>query len=385
MISILNKIKPSNKEEDRIKKIVDNFIVNLNKNIKEEIIIGGSFAKETWLKNNHDIDLFVLFNDDKNCSEKLETAIKKTFKKYQRIHGSRDYFSLKYKNLNFEIVPVYKIEKAEEARNITDVSPLHINYVKENTTQKQKDEIKITKYFLKINKCYGAETYIGGFSGYMAELLIIKYGSFENLIKNVKKWKYGHQIDIGENGIFKSEQKFPLIFIDPVQLNRNAAAGLKKEKFETFIDLCKKYNKKNMGKFFKQKKINLKKYDIILKIKPENGIKDIVGTKILKKYEYIKNKLNEYEFIVTESTWIWEERKKAILYYKIKNKKLSKTYKHYGPPVNMKENAKKFIKKYKLEKIGTEKGKLYIILNRKYKDYKEFVKKIEYYTTSNFQ
>ena len=219
----------------------------------------------------------------------------------------------------------------------------------------------------------------------MAELLIIKYGSFENLIKNVKKWKYGHQIDIGENGIFKSEQKFPLIFIDPVQLNRNAAAGLKKEKFETFIDLCKKYNKKNMGKFFKQKKINLKKYDIILKIKPENGIKDIVGTKILKKYEYIKNKLNEYEFIVTESTWIWEERKKAILYYKIKNKKLSKTYKHYGPPVNMKENAKKFIKKYKLEKIGTEKGKLYIILNRKYKDYKEFVKKIEYYTTSNFQ
>jgi len=29
MISILNKIKPSNKEEDRIKKIVDNFIVNL--------------------------------------------------------------------------------------------------------------------------------------------------------------------------------------------------------------------------------------------------------------------------------------------------------------------------------------------------------------------
>ena len=45
MISILNKIKPSNKEEDRIKKIVDNFIVNLNKNIKEEIIIQRGFTK----------------------------------------------------------------------------------------------------------------------------------------------------------------------------------------------------------------------------------------------------------------------------------------------------------------------------------------------------
>jgi len=357
--SILKRIKPTKEEEEKILKIVEEFIKKLN--LKEaEIKIGGSFAKGTWLKNNHDIDLFALFDDDKNCSDKLEKAIKISFKKYQRIHGSRDYFSLEYKKINFEIVPVFNIEKSQNARNITDVSPLHVEYIKNNTNEKIRDEIRLTKQFLKVNECYGAETYIGGVSGYLTELIIIKYGTFENLVKNVAKWKELHEIDIEENGNFKSEQKFPLIVIDPVQPDRNAAAGLRKEKFDELITICKKYNKKLSS--FTSKKLNLRKYNLIINVEPLNGINDVVGTKIFKIYEYLKEKLNEFE--VKESGWNWIKKEKAVLYFKLKTKKLNKKYIHYGPPINIIKGVERFKQKYENTKIQND--RIYTELEREF-------------------
>ncbi len=306
---ILKKIKPSKLEELKIKKIVDSFLAIINNNlVNSEAVVGGSFAKGTWLKDQHDIDVFVLFNDDKACSDKLKVAIKKSFKVYTRIHGSRDYFSLKFKNLHFELVPVFKINNTKDARNITDVSPLHINYIKDNTNENLRDEIRLAKYFLKCNNCYGAETFIGGFSGYVTELLIIHYGSFDNFIKSASTWKKGLVIDIGPNNGFVSNQSFPLVVIDPVQPDRNAAAGLRAEKFISFIEICKAYVKKPSVSFFKIKKVNLRKYDLVLKIDPLLGFTDVVGTKILKVYEHINNELNNHGFDVLDSGWFWEKQ-----------------------------------------------------------------------------
>ena len=43
--------------------------------------------------------------------------------------------------------------------------------------------------FLKSNKIYGAEIAKQGFSGYISEVLILEFGSFENLIKSISKIK----------------------------------------------------------------------------------------------------------------------------------------------------------------------------------------------------
>ena len=64
-MNILKEIKPSKKEEDEIKKISDLFIKKLNVQLKEIdalAVVGGSFAKGTWLKGDHDIDVYVKFN-----------------------------------------------------------------------------------------------------------------------------------------------------------------------------------------------------------------------------------------------------------------------------------------------------------------------------------
>lgn len=369
---ILNKIKPTSKEEVEVAKNVKEFLDKINSKLKNaKAIVGGSFAKGTWLKGNHDVDVFVTFNNNRNMSERLEKAIKSCFKKYEKIHGSRDYFLVEYKGLNFELVPVLKIKNAKEAENITDVSPKHVNWVKKNSSEKLKDDIRLAKYFLKMNNCYGAETYVGGFSGYLVELLVIYYKGFKNFIKKASKWKYKTRISINKKDKFVSNQRFPLVVIDPVQPNRNASAALRKEKFDLFVDLCKKFSKNYSLSYFKEKKVNLDKYDLVFRVEPlDKGSQDVVGTKMLKAFETIGKSLGAFNFGVKNSGWYWKDY--GYFYYKVKDKKLTKKYKHYGPPVKFWKDAYNFRAKYKNSKV--EKGRLFVVLDRKITNLREFSK-----------
>ncbi len=370
---ILKTIKPTIKEEKQVSKIVFEFLEKLNLNlINAKTVVGGSFAKGTWLRNKHDIDIFVIFNNNQNISTGLEKIVKKSFKKYEKIHGSRDYFLIKYKKLSFELVPVLKIKTALEAENITDVSPMHVNFIKNNTNEKLKDDIRLAKYFIKVNDCYGAETFIGGFSGYLIELLIIYYKGFMNLVNQASKWNKEVIIDINKNNRFKSEQKFPLIVIDPVQSNRNAAAALREERFNKFKDICKRFIETQDDNLFKEKKVNLKGYDLVFKAIPLKGNADVVGTKILKVYEKIGLDLKSKNFVIIDSGWFW--KKEAYLYFKVKNKTLDKTIKHYGPPIKFKEDCKRFKQKYK--KVQEENGRLVVILPRRFTNINQFSKSI---------
>ena len=69
------------------------------------------------------------------------------------------------------------IKKGSDALNVTDFSPLHVDWVNKNV-KRLRDDIRLAKRFCKVNKLYGAESYIRGFSGYALELLISYYGGF---------------------------------------------------------------------------------------------------------------------------------------------------------------------------------------------------------------
>jgi tRNA nucleotidyltransferase (CCA-adding enzyme) len=368
---ILNKIKPTEQEEKDIITKADYVLKRINsKLINGEATLGGSLAKGTWLKSQHDIDVFVKFNKKENMSARVGVVIAAIFDKYEKIHGSRDYYIVDYEGVNVEFIPVLNIESPEQAENITDVSPMHVTWVKKNTNEKLRDEIRLAKYFLQVNKLYGAETYIGGFSGYLVELLVIKYGNFLSFIKEAAKWKNGEIIEFGKNK-FESKQEFPLTVIDPVQPNRNTSAAMKEEVFDKFVELAKKFSAKPSDKFFKETKINLKKYDLVLKIAPLKGNKDVVGTKVLKVFERINASLNTQGFKVTDSGWYWTDF--AYLYFKVKNKKLSSKVEHFGPPIKFEKEAKNFRNKYEDYKVTEKNGKLVVTLPRKYTKVKEAV------------
>jgi tRNA nucleotidyltransferase (CCA-adding enzyme) len=393
MKSVLKSIKPGKEEVDNLNKITKDFLNKLNSKLKDaKAILGGSGAKDTWLSGNHDVDLFVQFDKKKFAleshliSKNLEKVLKKAFPKFKidRLHGSRDYFQLDYKNLNFEVVPIIKINKSKDALNITDISPLHATWVNKNAV-KLKDEIRLAKQFCRANKLYGAESHISGFSGYVLEILIIYYGSFEKLLKASLKWKDKDVIDPEKHhknkqmalfNLNNSKLQSPIIVVDPVDMERNAAAALSKEKMKLFQKIAKQYLKNPSEKLFVKEKISKEKLMkekgnlIFLNITPVDGKHDVVGVKLLKTFEFLKRELSVFN--IKKSGWDWDEE--AIFYFLLEKNKLPEFEVRGGPPLKLKEFAKQFKKKNKT--TFTKDGRLFTKVKVKFPKLEDFVKNL---------
>ena len=106
--TILNKvvaqIKPKKNRIPEIELTIEKINKNIKKlGIKAKASAGGSYAKDTFLCDDHDIDVFVKF-DLKYSNEDISTLLKKILSPFKPVslHGSRDYFQIKNK-YNFEI------------------------------------------------------------------------------------------------------------------------------------------------------------------------------------------------------------------------------------------------------------------------------------------
>jgi len=381
---VIKNIKPTKKEKQALMKKIDEFLLKLNKGLRNaKAILGGSGAKDTWLKGAHDADIFVKFNYNKyknksdELSNILEKHLKKVFPKCIRLHGSRDYFQIKKRNFIFEVIPILDIKKAEQAKNITDISPLHSNWV--NKFQKLKDEIRLTKAFCKAQSVYGAESYIQGFSGYICEILTIYYGSFLKLIRAAANWQQKVVIDVkryykNKTKIFfelnKAKLHAPLIVIDPVQKDRNAAAAISYEKFEKFIKSCQAFLKNPSEKFFEKKDITIEELKkrakqnklILIEVKPLKGKEDVIGSKLLKSFKFIKRKLKEFEVI--DAAWKWD-KVQVLFWYIVDKKTLPAIELHPGPPIYAERHVEAFKKKY--SKVFVKNNGYYTQIKRKYR------------------
>lgn len=384
---------PSQAEQAKVKQAASTVVDKVNSYLKKskvdaELIPGGSFAKGTWLPGATDIDCFLLFDYKKykDKSSKLadlaEKILKKCFSRIKRLHGSRDYFQIKQSNYIFEIIPVLRIEDPEEALNITDVSPLHVIWVRKNVAKKPEllKEIRLSKQFAKGRGVYGAESYIRGFSGHVLELLTTHFGGFVELLNHISK--ISGAIDPASH--YKNKDPFkainrsklgPLLVIDPIQPERNAAAALNKNMLKRLQMAAKEFLKKPSIESFKRKWLivaDLKKKPgkiIVLHAKPIGTKIDIAGAKLLKQFEYLSKQLKRNDFKILEQDWQWESKinKPAMFWFCIDPKPLSTAYKHYGPPIHTEtERIEGFKKKYG-KKVKREKGVYYVELKREYR------------------
>ena len=258
---VLDRVVPTKEYREKLDKI----ILEIEEILKNEISkrkmpitveLVGSTAKDTYLKDNMDIDYFLLFPIDYTKEKIAENAISigETFlSKTEESYAEHPYLRGYYKDFYVEIVPCYEIKDATQKLSAVDRTPLHTKYVKENLKEKQKKEVLLFKQFLKGIDCYGAETQIEGFSGYLCEILIMHYGSFEKTIKKASNWKPGEKLALSKGKY--PDFDTPLSFIDPVDSERNVSSALSKEKFDLFIKACKEYDKNPRITFFFPNKV----------------------------------------------------------------------------------------------------------------------------------
>ncbi|HLF53954.1 MAG TPA: nucleotidyltransferase domain-containing protein [Candidatus Nanoarchaeia archaeon] len=372
-----NELKLIREESKRIVSLLQN---ELNKSkISAEVFVGGSFAKNTLVIGDfYDVDVFVRFDwRDENISPilkgVLERIAKKNKLKLETLHGSRDYFRIFVKkNIIFEIVPVIKIKRPREARNVTDLSYFHVNYVKNKIRKANlSKEIILAKQFCKAQRVYGAESYVGGFSGYSLECLIINYKSFYKMLRELSKVKIGERIVIDSAKAYKNkndvlfemnESKLasPIILVDPTWKERNALAALSREAFEKFQESAKSFLKHPSKDFFTITKFDIESFRekakkskaefVRMEILTNKQPGDIAGTKMKKFAGYLESELRRF-FEIIDKNFDYAGENKATFCLSAKSKgEIIKT----GPPVSFNKHSEEFRKKNKdvFEKNG---------------------------------
>lgn len=334
---VLGEIVLSEREEKRIERLAEEVLSKMKK-VHKNVFVGGSVAKRTMVKKDkQDVDLFVVFDSEEE-TKNLGMIVSRVFDvEFERVHGSRDYFRVFYDDVVFEIIPVVKFDKKhpENVENVTDFSLSHVDYVRKKISKNKKlaDEIKLAKTFCRANRCYGAESYIGGFSGYALEVLVIHFGSFKKFLKKILKERVVDPEKFFRNKreIFmelnKSKLDSPVVLIDPTYRYRNVCAGLKEETFGRFLVVARDFLKSPSKDFFSLREVDLdslrdlareKKADFVeVSLSCDRAEESIAASKMKKFFNFVVYNLEkkQQKVLVREFVFLGGEKKKKAKGY----------------------------------------------------------------------
>ena len=375
---------PSNGIKKVKKQIADEAYALVKNQIKNypEIVgleFGGSYAKDTWLSNEADIDIFIKFKKSTSEEKFIEISKKVGFesmKKYSPYvrYSEHPYVEARIKKTKINVVPCYDVNIGEW-KSSADRSPFHTKFMQNALTSEMRNEVRILKTFLKLTQIYGAEISKQGFSGYVSEVLILNFGSFENVIKTIAKIQQNQII-----GKISKVFETPIIIADPIDNNRNLAAAISVENIGKFILACRSFQNKPTLQFFKSKKLKSSKNNwenvLVVKFNFKMRSPDIIWGQIKRSTTSFATQLELGGFNVLRIKSYSDEQNEAYLFFLLESTKIPKKYSKSGPEFFRESDCNSFISKNisKTELMWISDDKKIISLEkRKYNDVVKFM------------
>jgi tRNA nucleotidyltransferase (CCA-adding enzyme) len=362
--------KPSAKDVQRLTEIADKamkLVRQYSSPMIADIVFGGSFAKGTWLKqeDDHDkngnsdeyadIDIFVKIDVSLHYEEFDEFA-KKIAKQYLREYNPRlrysshPYVEAYVKGIRVNVVPCYNVEKGKW-KSAADRSPFHTEYIKANLDDEKKNQVRLLKKFFKSIGVYGAEIATSGFSGYVTEILILKYGSFESVLKaisNIREDKNVIAIDKFDEDILKIF-KSQLIIIDPIDSRRNLGTAISTENVGKAVLAARAFLEKPSLDFFREKKeiyeSSKKLYSnlLIVEFIYQQRSPDIIWGQIKRSLNAISKQLRSADFTVIRSICDIDGKGHAVLVFLLETITLPQYLARTGPHIFRRNDTSEFI------------------------------------------
>ncbi len=390
---VLKKITPSEQEKQAVHSVIEDVLAETKRIIKPHglsVVLAGSFTRNTWLSHKKEFDIFIQFpvDTEREKLEKMGLELgKKIVKSFKGAHvvayAEHPYSRCKIRGYDVDIVPCYKVESAEKIKSAVDRTPFHNQYLSKNLHPHQSADVRLLKTFCKVNGLYGSDLKTQGFSGYLCELLVIKYDSFKNLLAQASGWLPGQAfIDLAGkySGSKKEFWNQPLVVIDPVDPKRNVAAALSPAVFVKFVNLCKQFLEKPSENFFFKKQKKIKNAEIYKKIKSRgtlflgikfsrpNEVDDIVYPQLRKTAKRLSDILKEYEFACIGSA-AYADKKSCMIIFELEVWSLPNIRRIPGPPVFAIKNAQEFVNKYKnLGRVWVEEDRWVAETKRPFKE-----------------
>lgn len=370
---VLRRVTPSAKERKHILTLAENLRIKVveaseKARVKVEVRVEGSVAKDTWLREEPDIDIFMRVPTTMPRETFGTTCLKiarKATEGYKQIErfAEHPYLEAETDKIKVNIVPCYKVKQGEWI-SATDRTPFHTDYVKPLLNEKMCGEVRLLKRFMKGIGVYGAEIKIGGFSGLLCELLILNHKSFGGVIKSFANWKERKIIDI--EGYYKERKdevkkifEEPLIIIDPVDKGRNAAAAVRKGKIDELIVASRAFLKNPQHNFFyppAPKAYDFKKLTqitasrgstlILIKFGKVEAVPDVLWGQLYKSQKSMRKMLKQYDFrLLHDDVWS-NEKDLNVFIFELEGRFLPPLKKHLGPPVEKTNECEKFLQKH---------------------------------------
>ncbi len=348
----------ANKVKNKLESCVYEYKLRL---MIKEIVFGGSFAKGTWLKNEADIDIFIKFRNDVDFDH-FETYGKligmqalKEYSPYLR-YADHPYVEAYVDGVKFNIVPCFDVSFGDW-KSAADRSPFHTSYVVSNLNQEKKNQVRVLKKFLKSLKIYGAEISIEGFSGYVCEVLILKFGSFLSTIQFFSTYSTDNSV-IGITKPDHEQEKHKRIFdsflviLDPIDENRNLGSAISSRSVATLIQSSRKFLSNPGNNYFREPvshsnndlKDLLSSFILVIEFKYSHRPSDVIWGQLKKMTRSVCKFVESYGFRILKYHCNVDEKEKvcviALLYESLTISKLSFKI---GPEIFRFHDVEKFI------------------------------------------
>jgi len=396
---ILRKVTPSEKEKEDVLQFSKDLTEKLNEKlqgsgIKAKVKVQGSVAKDTWLVGEKDVDMFILLPKTytKEIFPKALDVVKTLVgEKWAEAYAEHPYIEAEVEDYKIDFVPCFEIKKAEDAVSSVDRTPLHTTYIKRRLDQQTKNEVRLLKRFMRGTETYGAEIKVGGFSGYLCELLILHYKSFLEILSSFADWKERKLIDY--EGYYKGREQEaekifeePLIVVDPVDKGRNVASALRKKSLDIFIAASRMFLQKPSNEYFYPLEIQALMSEriaeifkthgstlIFVKFGKVNTVPDVLWGQLYKSQRSLRKKLQTHDFNVIRDV-VWSNEKNLnVFLFEVEHRFLPPLRKHLGPPIEKRADCEKFLQKHvkstkTISGPRVENGRWIVETRRKYTD-----------------
>lgn len=404
---ILGKITPTSADRAKIKALAEELqrkvaLACEEQGITAAVRVEGSVAKDTWLREEPEIDVFMRLPTSiprRNLGEiSLKIAWKATEGASQQVErfAEHPYLEAFIDDVRLNIVPCYDVKRGEWL-SATDRTPFHTDYVKKHLNEGLRGEVRLLKKFLKGVDAYGAEIKTGGFSGYLCELLIVHHKSFITAMRAFAGYTQRSAIDI--EGYYAGKEKElnrlftePLVIVDPVDEGRNVASAVQPQKLFTLVAAARAFLKTPDTRFFYPPKIEALPVEalagklenrggalIFLPLGNVEAVPDVLWGQLYKTQRSLRklSELNDFK-VIRDAVWS-DEKTLNVFAFELEQRVLPSIRKHLGPPLKREKECENFLSKYAsngdvVSGPYVEDGRWVVELRRRFTDVVEVLK-----------
>jgi tRNA nucleotidyltransferase (CCA-adding enzyme) len=368
---IQERITPSIEEQRRVDALSRRIETQIaeacrSEGVEAKVRVEGSVAKGTWLSENPDIDVFMRLPTSiprKSLGEVGLRIAKKVAGNAEQIErfAEHPYLEIFVDGYRVDIVPCYDT-KVGEWQSATDRTPYHTDYIKTRLTEPLQGEVRLLKRFMQGIDVYGAEIKVGGFSGYLCELLVLKFGSFSKVIEAFAA--YNQRIVIDFNGIYAERKREagllfpePLVIVDPVDKGRNVASAVQTQKLYEFVAAARAYQKQPSEDFFYPPKTHALPPNIVeshisdnahlyLVVGEITAVPDVLWGQLYRTKRALCRLLETNDFkVLRDAVWS-NETSLSVFVFELEQNVIPSVKKHLGPQLERAEECENFLSKY---------------------------------------